>query len=222
MSSPNWVELGQIAGAHGVRGQVRVRYFGDGPENLLTCEEIWLGTSRNDANARRFEVLSGGTGRAGEARLGLDGIDGREAAQALRGLLVLIGESQLEALPENEFYWHELVGCRAELESGTPVGTVEEIWETGAHDVLVVRDESGRQQLIPTARELLPVIDLEGRRVVIAELPGLVDLSDPVEAEAPRRKSRRGRAGKSANRATNAGQGEETKEGKDREDKAGT
>ena len=195
MSSPTRVELGQIAGAHGVRGQVRVRYFGDGPENLLACEEIWLGTSRDDADARRFEVGFSGTGRAGEVRLGLDGIDDREAAQAVRGLLVLIAEAQLEALPENEFYWHELIGCRAEIETGTPVGVVEEIWETGAHDVLVVRDDSGRQHLIPTARELLPVIDLEARRVVIAELPGLIDLSDPDETGSPRRKSKRKRGG---------------------------
>jgi 16S rRNA processing protein RimM len=181
VASDEWVELGRIVGAHGIRGQVRVRYFGDGPDHLLDCQEVWLGSGKGDASPRRFDVISGGLGRGGEARLGLEGIDDRDVALELRGSLVLMREAELESLPEGEFYWHQLIGCRVELEDGRPVGVVREIWDTGAHDTLVVEDPRGKQQLLPTAKELMPLIDLEGKRIVIRNLPGLVDLGDESE-----------------------------------------
>lgn len=183
-SEPLTVELGRIVGEHGLKGQVRVRFFGESYEHLKSCTQVWLGERRGDVNAKLHEVQFVGTGRANEARLGLKGIADRDAAQALRGLLVLGSESALEPLDDDEFYWHQLVGCKVETEDGQSVGTVREIWETGAHDLLVVRDESGRQNLIPTARELTQLIDLPGRRIVVAALPGLIDLGDGPETEA--------------------------------------
>lgn len=178
------VEVGRVVGPHGLRGQVRVRFFGDGPEHLMSCTRIWLGERRDDPNARSYDVQFGGMGRASEARLALVGVVDRAAAQALRGLLVLASETALAPLEEDEFYWHQLVGCRVETEAGDPVGTVHEIWQTGAHDVLVVRDELGRQNLIPTARELTREIDVPGRRIVVAAVPGLIDLGEASETEA--------------------------------------
>lgn len=178
------VELGRIVGEHGLKGQVRVRFFGESYEHLLSCTHVWLGERRGDSNARQHEVQFVGMGRAKEARLGLKGIADRDAARALRGLLVLGSEAALERLAEDEFYWHQLVGCEVYTEAGQSVGTVCEIWETGAHDLLVVRDESGHQNLIPTARELTRRIDLAGRRIVVAALPGLIDLGEAPETEA--------------------------------------
>jgi len=83
---------------------------------------------------------------------------------------------RLPQLSEDEFYWYELVGAEVLLESGESLGTVQEIWETGAHDVLVVRNAAGRRHLIPTAKEFLTDIDREGRKVTVAARPGLVEL----------------------------------------------
>ncbi|MFT5441979.1 MAG: 16S rRNA processing protein RimM [Myxococcota bacterium] len=177
------MELGRVVGAHGLAGQVRVRIFGDGPGNLFNCEEVWLGESRDDPHAKAYKVHYGGTGRAKEARLGIEGIRDRDAAHALKGQLVLGNVAALEPLAADEFYWHQLVGCRVETETGELVGTVREIWETGAHDVLVVKDENGRQNLVPTARELAHEIDLEARRIVVTALPGLLDLGSGDEAD---------------------------------------
>ena len=178
MSAPlpeNRVVLGRVIGSHGVRGSVRVRFFGDGPDSLLSAQEIWLVESDADSEGRHFEVKGSGTARGGEVRLTLPGIESREAASELRGALVVTSSEVLEELPEGEFYWHQLVGCRVEDGEGRPIGTVVEIWETGAHDVLVVESESGQRQLLPTARELMPVIDLEANRIVVDTPPGLLD-----------------------------------------------
>jgi 16S rRNA processing protein RimM len=168
------VELGRVVGAHALRGEVRVRLYGDGP-NLALQSEVWLGEDRDDVGARLYSVLSSGSGRTGEMRLSLEGVGDRDAALALRGQHVLVTADQLEPLEEGEFYWHELIGCRVETTRGEPLGVVAEIWDTGQHDVLVVRSEDGRQVLVPTAREIMTEVDREARRIVIDAIPGLVD-----------------------------------------------
>ncbi len=174
MNAPDRVVLGRVAGAHALRGEVRVQFFGDEPSNLLQVPEIWLGRDRRDANARCFEVLSAGFGRAGEVRLALHGVDDRDRAAALRGLFVLADAAGLAPLPDGEFYWHELIGCEVVGRDGSEIGTVREIWDAGAHDVLVVEGEEGQRYLLSTARELMPEVDLEAGRIVVELLPGML------------------------------------------------
>lgn len=185
MPPGNRIELGRIVGAHGLRGQVRVHFFGDSPEHLINLNHLWLAADREDPSASRYEVQFGGTGRARskEARLGLKGIVDRDQAEGLRGLIVLGEASGLENLEEGEFYWHELVGCRVETEDAQSLGTVREIWETGAHDVLVVVDEMGRQNLIPTAREIMRDVDLDAMKITIVTVPGLIDMALDADVE---------------------------------------
>lgn len=175
MSSERRIVLGEIIGAHGLRGELRVRITGDSAENLLEAEALWLGRSLDDPGARRLRVLGGGPGRRGEVRLRLEGIEDRDAAEGLGRSVLMLEADALPALPEGEFYWHELVGCRVESEGGELLGEVREIWETGAHDVLVILDEAGRRRLVPTAESLMKRVDLAARRIVVADLPGLLE-----------------------------------------------
>ena len=176
--------LGRVLGAHGVRGQVRVRYFGDGPENILGAPRLVLAAPERgieDPAAEEFEVEGGAAGRPGEVRLVLRGIGDREAAKELKGRLVTGAPEHLSPLPEGEFYWYELIGCRVQTKAGRTIGAVKEIWETGAHDVLVVEGEDGRSRLIPTARALMKEVDVEAGRIVVEDIPGLFD---PVRGKA--------------------------------------
>ena len=74
------VLLGRVVGAHGIRGRLRVRWLGDGPENLLRMPEVSLGRDPQDADAPRYEVEAAEPGRPGEVRLALRGVTDREAA----------------------------------------------------------------------------------------------------------------------------------------------
>lgn len=174
--------LGQVLGAHGVRGGLRVRYLGDGPGHLLEANSIFL-TPKGDARGRSYKIERAGPGRPGEVRVFLRDIASREAAESLRGATVEVPEAALETLPDGEFYWFELVGCSVETEAGEAVGTVRELWETGPQDLLVVKGLDGRDRLIPTTRELVPEIDLEARRVVVVDLPGLLEPAEPRRGE---------------------------------------
>jgi 16S rRNA processing protein RimM len=177
MPEQHLIEFGRIVGAHALRGEVRIRFFGDGPESLLQAEFIWLAESAADPHPRLMEVLGGGTGRGGEVRLALQGVATRNEAEALRGRLVLGDASRLALLDPNDFYWHELIGCSVETEAGDAVGRVRELWETGSHDVLVIDGVGGQQVLVPTAREIMKRVDIEARRIVIDAIPGLLEQS---------------------------------------------
>ncbi|HYB12836.1 MAG TPA: ribosome maturation factor RimM [Myxococcota bacterium] len=169
------VALGRVAGAHGIRGVVRVRVLGESPANLLRAGRIWIGREAGDPELRSLQVKDAAVGRAGEVRLQFAGIEGREDAEALRGELVLAETASLEKLGPGENYWFELVGCRVELADGRQIGTVSELWQTGAHDVLVVTGEDGKRRLVPTAHEFLREVDIRQRRIVIEPIPGLLD-----------------------------------------------
>ena len=107
--------------------------------------------------------------------MALAGVEDRDSAQRLRGQLVVVEKATLAELPAGEFYSYQLVGCRVKTTDGRELGTVREIWPTGAVDVLVVVNEQGVQQLIPAVEEQLQEIDLEGQCIVIEVLPGLLD-----------------------------------------------
>jgi len=169
------VVLGRVVGAHGLGGQIRVRYFGGAPDNLMKLEAARLVESIDAAGAERFEVTQIVAGRREEVRMTLAGVSSRESAERLRGKLVIADASQLAALPEGEYYSYEWIGCRVEGADGLPIGTVREVWATGAVDVLVVEDENGAQQLIPAVESQLREVDVAGRRIVIEILPGLLD-----------------------------------------------
>jgi 16S rRNA processing protein RimM len=171
------VALGRVVGAHGMGGQLRVRYFGGAPDNLTRLETVLLAESEDAADVERFEVTRAVPGRRDEVRMALAGIEDRESAKRLRGKLVVAEASQLEVLPEGEYYSYQLVGCRVEGVDGQPIGTVREVWPTGAVDVLVVEGEKGVRQLIPAAEDQLRGVDIEARRIVIEILPGLLDVA---------------------------------------------
>jgi 16S rRNA processing protein RimM len=169
---PDAVVVGRVVGAHGLRGGLRVRHFAGDPEPLLALTRLALARSESDAAARCFEVRKVAPGRSGELRVDLEGLEGRDAAEAAKGCLVLAAASELPELPEGEYYGYQLLGCRVEGEDGRAVGTVREIWETGASDLLVVEDGAGARHLLPTA--LLRRVDTAERRLVMELLPGLL------------------------------------------------
>jgi 16S rRNA processing protein RimM len=153
-----------------------VRCFGAEPDVLQEIPRLILADEPGEGGEGRevcYPVESVAQGRRGELRVALEGVEDREAAEALRGRQVLVEAKELEALPEGEYYGYQIMGCRVESQDGAPVGTVRQIWETGGPDLLVVEGEDGREHLVPVA--LLCEVDVEGRRAVVELLPGLLD-----------------------------------------------
>lgn len=186
IADPARVVLGKITGAHGSNGELRVRWLGDGPENLLRAPRVALGADAGNASEtaseRWYEVRRSTSGRGGEVWIELEGIESREAAAALTGLHVIGDVAHLETLPAGEHYWFEWIGCAVSTVDGRALGKVKSIWDAGAHDVLVVaEEETGRELLLPVVRALLREVDVEARRIVIEVPEGLLpaDVHEP-------------------------------------------
>lgn len=184
--APHGVALGRVVGAHGLRGELRVRLLDEDDSNLRAAPRVILGREEGDPKAVEALVRAVGSGRRGEVRLALEGVDSREEALALRGCSVSVRSEHLAALGPGEYYQYELVGCRVEDADGRDLGVVTGIWETGAPALLVVeaheaRDrEKGAERLIPAAPGILRDVDVEGRRIAIDAPAGLIEsAADP-------------------------------------------
>lgn len=148
------ITVGRIAGLFGVRGWVKV-YSHTRPREAILNYSPWLVTI--GGSERTLELAEGRVqGKGVIARL--EGVADRDQAAVLVGAEIAVGRAQLPAPAANEYYWAELEGARVIDQRGTELGRVSHLFETGAHDVLVVRGETER--LIPFGGSVIKRVDL--------------------------------------------------------------
>ena len=135
------IALAAIAGAHGVKGELRLKLFADTVESLRRHEKLYVG----GAERRLLSVRDGG--KTAVARF--DGVSDRGAAEALRGSLVEVDRDALPPLEEGEYYHADLIGLRVVDREGQPVGAVVAVEDYGAGDLLEIELEGGKRSLIP-------------------------------------------------------------------------
>ena len=168
------VVVGRIGRPHGIRGEVTVEPRTDEPDERFAPGAVL----QVDGPVRQLTV-----GRAhwhsGRLLIAFEGVDDRNAAEALRGVLLEVdrADDQTPDDPE-EFYDSALVGCAVVDPDGAVIGTVREVVHLPAQDLLDIEMASGRHALIPFVAEIVPVVDIAGRRVVVDAPPGLLDLEE--------------------------------------------
>lgn len=161
--------LGVIVGAHGVRGVVKVKTFADDPTTLES-----LGPVEDEAGVARFTLKLVGEVK-GAVLAKLDGVVDRNRAEALRGTKLMVARDRLPPLDEEEYYHSDLIGLAVEDTSGERLGVLKAIFDFGAGDVLDVDLGDGKSAMFPFTRQVVPVVDVAGKRIVI---------DPPVETEA--------------------------------------
>ena len=150
------VALAAVAGAHGVKGELRLKLFADSIESLARHSRLHVG----GRELALRDIKEGG--KTAIARF--EGISDRTAAEGLRGSLVEIERDALPALEEGEYYHADLVGVACVDEGGAMLGTVVTLENFGAGDLLEVERPDGKRSLIPF-RE--PIARLEGEHIVL-------------------------------------------------------
>ena len=165
------VAIGEIAGAHALRGLLRLRPYQPPTPSLAPGRTVFL---EGPGGRRALRVVSSAPHGRGLVLLGLEGIHDRTAAEALVRARVLVQAEALHPAGDDEFYWHEIVGFLVELSDGTPLGEIVDVFNTGTSDVWTVHG-GGREYLIPVIADVVRVLDRPGRRAVIEPLPGLLD-----------------------------------------------
>ena len=150
------VALAAVAGAHGVKGELRLKLFADSVESLARHSKVYVGG--REVAVR--DIRAGG--KTAVARF--EGISDRSAAEALRGQLVEVDRTDLPPLEEGEYYHADLVGLPCVDEEGASVGTVVAVENFGAGDLIEVERSNGKRSLIPFRD---PIARLDGERIVL-------------------------------------------------------
>ncbi len=181
-----------VTGAHGVRGAVRLKTFTARPEDVAA-----YGPVSDESGGRTFRLTVTGR-RTGGVIARLDGIEDREAAEALKGLRLHVPRSALPEPGEDEFYHADLLGLAVETTDGRRLGRVRAVFDFGAGDVIEVAGDEGAPLVLPFTRRVVPVVDLAGGRLVV-ELPDGIEAppasGDPARPAARRAGSTRRRGG---------------------------
>lgn len=150
------IALAAVAGAHGVKGEIRLKLFSESVDSLSRDVKLYVG------GAERRLLAIRASGKTAVARL--EGIADRSAAEALRGSLIEVDRSALPPLEEGEYYHADLIGLSAVDHEGQAFGTVVAVENYGAGDLLEVELESGKRSLIPFKAG---IADLADGRVIL-------------------------------------------------------
>ena len=163
MSDNELISVGEIAGVFGIKGWVKVFSLTDPRENILSYSP-WL--LKKDGKVKEVKLISGK--RQGKTVVAsIEGISDRNIAESYCGWEILIKKNQLPEAEDGVYYWADLVGLHVETDQGVSLGRVDYLLETGANDVLVVKDDE-QERLIPFINEqVVKSIDLDSKRMVV-------------------------------------------------------
>ena len=167
------LKVGKIVNTHSLKGEVKVisstdfeeERFKKGSKLLITrgnqlIREVVVQSYRNHKN---FLLVK------------FEGIDSAEEAEKLKNLQIKIDSDEVGELEENEFYFHEIIGCEVFDENGKSLGEIIEILTPGANDVWVIKDQNGKEILIPYIEDVVKKIDIENKKIDIEVMEGLID-----------------------------------------------
>jgi len=168
--------IGRVVKSHGVRGKIKIDYFGENPEQFSIYPKIFIRDS--EGRSQSYEVLEVTLQRP-RLILRLKGVERVEETEDLIGKEILVRQEDLPELEEGEFYWFEILGMAVETEQGRRIGTVKEIIPTGANDVYVVKGKRG-EILVPATEEVIRRIDRQRRVMSVFRLEGLWEEEDEV------------------------------------------
>ena len=152
--------LAKIGAPHGIKGEVRVKSFTDDPLAFGDYGKL------HDREGRKYQVLDMRLAKTVVVTR-FKGIDTREKAEALNGIELFVDRATLpEVEDEDEFYMSDLVGLAAVSPDGNVLGTVKEVYDFGAGDILEIRMENGPLEMFPFTREIFPQVDTAAGRIV--------------------------------------------------------
>lgn len=166
-----FLEIGQIVGTHGVRGEVRVNPLCDSPDFLKGFKTLYFADNESCAVRVRSARPHGNV-----ALLCLEGIDTVEAAQSLRGKILFMKRTDAK-LKKGSYFIAELIGCEVFDADCTEkrYGVISDVSRTGANDVWHIKADDGKEYLLPSIPDVVIDVNVEENTVIIRPLKGIFD-----------------------------------------------
>ena len=160
------IKLGKITAPQGIRGECRVLAYTDEVTRFSEIERLWIGNKEY-----RIEAVSY---RPNMLVIKLEGVDDRNAAEALRNQELLLDRSLLWEQPEDTYFIDDLAGCRVVLEDGSELGTLRRVHSRPAQDLYEIETKDGGSFLLPAVKEFVRGVDLQNRTITIRVIEGML------------------------------------------------
>ena len=170
MKSPGleFITIGQILAPWGFKGKLKVEVITDFPQRFAPRSQIYIN--------RQPMTIAGTEWHKGKAIIRLDTIDSMEQAEKLRGQVIQIHHSQLQPLPEGQYYHFQLIGLEVWTTQGELLGKISQILTAKSNDNYVVHGAKG-EILIPAIEDVVKSVDLDNGRITIEAIDGLLSLN---------------------------------------------
>lgn len=166
-----FLEAGRITKLQGLKGELRMQYYCDGPERLDGLKTLYLDKGKTPVGLTASRYL-----KSDVTVIKLEGIDTPVDAQKLIGRTLYLNRNDLE-LSEDEWFIADLIGLSVvDADNGRVYGKIDEIYQNGSTDVYSLRTPDGKQYLFPAIPEVLLETDLDGGKIVIRPLPNLFEI----------------------------------------------
>lgn len=167
------LKVGKIVNTHALKGEVKVISSTDFEEQRFEKGTVLLLTRGNQL-IKEVEV-EGYRNHKNSLLVKFKGIDTVEEAEKFKNLQIKIDSSNVGELEDNEFYFHEIIGCKVYDENNNELGEIIEILTPGANDVWVVKNVQGREYLIPYIEDVVKKVDVNNKIINIEVMEGLFD-----------------------------------------------
>lgn len=169
----NYYTVGEIVNTHGLRGEVRVWPRTDFPETRFAQGSLLYLEDIPDKQYLPLEVVNGRKHK-NVYIIKFKQFNHISEVEPLKGKKLKIKQDQLLVLEENEYYYHEIIGCEVYEESGEKLGVIHEILHPGANDVWVCKRPNGKEILIPYIEDVVLDVDVESKKIRIHLMEGML------------------------------------------------
>lgn len=165
-----YFEIGQIVNTNGLKGLLKIKPFTD---NIKEFEEFKTVYIQKKNELIEFKVQDVKYIK-NMVLLKLEGIDDIDEAEKYRNFYLKIDRSKMPKLPEDSYYIVDLLGCKVVTTEGEDLGLVDDVFSTGSNDVYVVKNELGKQILLPAIGEVVQNVDVKNKTITVKLLEGLI------------------------------------------------
>lgn len=166
-----YLEIGQIVNTFGIKGQVKIVPFTDDITRYDELKEIYV-EKKNELKLFQIEQVNY---KKNMVILKLKGIETVEEAEKLRNCYLKIDRKDAKKLPKDTYFIVDLLGLDVYTDEGNLLGKVDDIYNAGSSDIYVIKDELGKQILLPAIKDVLKEVDLENQKIIVHLIKGLVD-----------------------------------------------
>ena len=171
----NWYNVGKIVNTHGIRGEVRVISRTDFPDERYVPGNVLFLFMDSQTNDPKKLTIKSHRKHKNFDLLTFEGYDNVNQVEPFKNGMLKITEDQLSELKENEFYYHEILGCKVTTIENEFLGDVVEILSPGANDVWVIKTPEGKEVLIPYIESVVKNVDVSKKQISIEVIEGLLE-----------------------------------------------